>query len=350
MNTCGIYTLANDAIYDQLVALLNSIEFNIGTDIPVCIIPFDSCLEKVTAEIATRPNVTLFKNDASIQRWEKFAREMVAAHPTAQAASFEHSRWYGGRLHRKFAAFDGEFDKFVFFDGDSLAMQPIDNIFGKLDRYDFVFDDWEHGKSDATAALDLALIEQSGRFSKADVRAQLHCSSFFGSKRGLFEPRVIQAMTRRLVEHKEAAWINGNGWWDDAFLFNYMTLYCDRPQFNFTRSPIGRERTGNCANADPFVAVEVLYNQEGLKPINRIHYMGYSAKDFKRLCQGEDPGIRYQNTFLGYRFLKHPEQKPKQLKKPFVSTWLQPTWQKMVKRIGRQRLTKRSKTRSIPSA
>ena len=30
---CGIYVLANDTVYDQLVALLNSMEKNIGTHI-----------------------------------------------------------------------------------------------------------------------------------------------------------------------------------------------------------------------------------------------------------------------------------------------------------------------------
>ncbi|NET69682.1 MAG: hypothetical protein F6K62_01070 [Sphaerospermopsis sp. SIO1G2] len=54
----GIYTLANDTVYDQLVALLNSIEKNIGTHIPVCIIPYNDKLSKVELEINSRPNVT----------------------------------------------------------------------------------------------------------------------------------------------------------------------------------------------------------------------------------------------------------------------------------------------------
>ena len=39
MQSSGIYTLANDRVFDQLVALLNSIEVNISPDIPVCVIP-----------------------------------------------------------------------------------------------------------------------------------------------------------------------------------------------------------------------------------------------------------------------------------------------------------------------
>jgi len=116
-------------------------------------------------------------------------------------------------------------------------MRPIDNIFGKLDRYDFVFDDWEHAKPEATAALNIPLVKQSGLFTEADIRARLHCSSFFGSKRGIFGRDQLQALKTRLIEKGEINWINSNGWWDDAFLFNYMTLGCDRPLFNFTKSP-----------------------------------------------------------------------------------------------------------------
>jgi hypothetical protein len=47
MESFGIYTLANDAVYDQLVALLNSIEVNVSPDIPVCIIPYDERLDLV---------------------------------------------------------------------------------------------------------------------------------------------------------------------------------------------------------------------------------------------------------------------------------------------------------------
>ncbi|MCX7596530.1 MAG: methionine synthase, partial [Fischerella sp.] len=34
MKPFGIYTLANDPVYDQLVALLNSIERNVSAEIP----------------------------------------------------------------------------------------------------------------------------------------------------------------------------------------------------------------------------------------------------------------------------------------------------------------------------
>lgn len=317
----GIYTLANDAIYDQLVALLNSIEANVGADVPVCVIPFDHRLSRVREEISTRPHVRLLDNPASIERWETFAQTFVAAHPMANQTKRSHPRWYGGKLHRKFVAFDGPFERFVFFDGDSLAMKPVDDVIHRLDSYDFVFDDWEHKKADYHAALDFAVVEAASAFTTDELRSQLHCSSFFGAKRELFSVDAITTLQRCMVEQGEAAWVNGQGWWDDAFLFNYMTLKLGRPQFNFTQSPNAQERTGNCANSDPFVVRDnVLYNQDGGKPIHRIHYMGYSSTDFNRLCLGEDVDIYYRDVFLHYRFLKHPEQRPAQLSSP--SLWV----------------------------
>ena len=67
--TDGIYILANDVVFDQLVALLNSLEVNGAKDIPVCIIPYDDRMAKVRVEIALRHNVTLFENTDSIDYW-----------------------------------------------------------------------------------------------------------------------------------------------------------------------------------------------------------------------------------------------------------------------------------------
>lgn len=332
----GIYTLANDVVYDQLVALLNSIEVNISADIPVCIIPYDQRLDLVKQELESRKNVTLFENWESIQRWEDFAREVWAAHPRNQEPKSSRPSWYNGHLQRKFAAFDGVFDKFIFFDGDSLAMKPVDDVLQKLETHDFVFDDWEHIKPISRAALNIPLIEKTGLYKDADIRPKLHCSSFFGSKRGLFNSTELEEMKRRLIDSKEVEWINGTGWWDDAFLFTYMTLPREASLFNFTLSSNGEERTGNCANADSFVNIDnVLYNKEGLKPIHRIHYMSYSSSDFARLCKGEDVNIRYREEFLHYRFLKNPEQMPKQLRQASIFSQTNRLFQKAAKKMQR---------------
>ncbi len=57
----GICTLANDRVYDQLVALLNSIEANGGKDLPVCVYPYDDQTEEIAKLIAQRPAILILK-------------------------------------------------------------------------------------------------------------------------------------------------------------------------------------------------------------------------------------------------------------------------------------------------
>lgn len=332
MASQGIYTLANDIVYDQLVALLNSIEVNVGKNFPVCIIPYDDRLEKVKLEVKDRPNVSLFDKTDSIQLWENFARDVWLAHPQANRKTTAHIK---SRipLQRRYAAFDGEFEKFVFYDADCLAMKPLDKVFDRLDAYDFVFDDWEHRKSDADAALNLEVIAHSGHFSLEEVRSHLHCSSFFGGKKGCFPPSQLGQLKQKLIQDEEVKWIKRIM---EAFLFNYLTLRGQYRVYNFTQSSEAIDRTGNCADADPFINIDnVLYNEQGLKPIHRIHYMNYSSADFARLCQGEDTNICYQDVFLHYRFLKNPDQKPAQLSSPSSLTKATRKLQGIVSKIKR---------------
>ncbi|WP_373527575.1 Npun_R2821/Npun_R2822 family protein [Nostoc sp.] len=332
MKAVGIYTLANDTVFDQLVALLNSIEVNVSQDIPICVIPYNNQLEKVNQEINSRKNVALFENRESMQRWDNFANEVWAVHPAAKQGRLSRNSWHRSPLLRKLCTFDGEFEKFVFYDADSLAMKPLTNLLDKLDSYDFVFDDWEHKKSRENTALNLSIIEKTGLYKEEDIHSKLHCSSFFASKKGIFAPSELESLKNLLIEEDEIQWVRK--WWDDAFLFNYMTLRYNRPLFNLTLSPNGADRTGNCANADPFANINnVLYNQDGLKPIYRLHYMSYSSVDFARLCQGEDINIRYRDEFLYYRFLKQPEKKPTRLKPPSLITKTNRLFNKTLKKI-----------------
>jgi hypothetical protein len=140
-------------------------------------------------------------------------------------------------------------------------------------------------KQKGNAALNIFLMEKTNIFTEENIRTKLHCSSLFGSKKGIFNPEELLILKNRLINDNEITWVSR--WWDDAFLFNYLTLRCDRPIYNFTLSKNGQNRTGNCADADPFVNIDnVLYNDQGLKPIHRLHYMNYSSANFASLTQG----------------------------------------------------------------
>jgi hypothetical protein len=334
MTSRGIYTLANDVVFDQLVALLNSIEANVDATIPICIIPYDDRLDRVKQELKSRPNVMIFDNQESIERWETFAHRVWQAHSFAARSKLSYPKWYKGHLQRKFVTFEGEFEEFVFYEADNLAMKPADDIFAQLKSHELVFDDWEHQKPTPVAALNIPLIEASGAYTEAQIRPKLHCGSFFAGKRGLFNQEELSLLERYLLDRGEVEWINGYGWWDDVYLFNYLTLRSNKTLYNFTLSDDPRRITGNCADADPFVNIDdILYNEQGLKPIHRIHYMNYSSADFARLTGGEDVNICYRDVFLHYRFWKQPEQKPNKLQPASQLTnfkrKIQQCWQKL---------------------
>jgi len=132
----GICTLANDTVYDQLIALLNSIEVILGSNTPVCIYPFDDQIEQIKAEIINRPNVFIYEDSASIQRWDEF---MQAAAP--ERLNRQKFRLYGA--HRRFCAFEGPFKKFIYMDADTLVMNSLDAVFQKLEESDFVVYDFQ---------------------------------------------------------------------------------------------------------------------------------------------------------------------------------------------------------------
>lgn len=64
----GIYTLANDIVYDQLIALLNSIEVNSRTDMPVCVIPYGENISKVKVDIEKRKSCSIFTDEKIIKK------------------------------------------------------------------------------------------------------------------------------------------------------------------------------------------------------------------------------------------------------------------------------------------
>ncbi|MGK7892780.1 MAG: Npun_R2821/Npun_R2822 family protein [Xenococcus sp. (in: cyanobacteria)] len=333
----GIYVLANDSVYDQLVALLNSIEVNAGGEYPICIIPYDQHLEKVRQETVNRNNVTIFDDLEICQFWENFALDVWQSHPRAGKTKAKLLK-IRSCCQRRYAAFAGPFDHFIVLDADSLVMKPLTQVFEKLTRNDFVFDDWEHSKPDSLLALNLSLIEKSGRYQAEEVRPRLHCCSFWGAKRGLFDQNQVREMKRRLIKEQEVEWLRGVS---EAFLFCYMTLPLKYNLFNFTLSSDSQDRTGNIAGVDPFVNINnILYNQDGLKPIHRLHYMNTPTRDFAMLCQGKDINLPHREVYLHYRFLRNPHLRPKEFR-PLTSSQKLYGMFRNVYRHGKATLAKR---------
>jgi hypothetical protein len=328
----GIYTLANDILYDQLVALITSIRNNYNEDIPICIIPYDENLQKIKS--LDVENVFIFDDSSSINKWSNFASQVWG---NERFASQKKSAWYhGSNTIRKLCSFDGPFDHFIYIDSDELVMSSLESCFEKLAQYDCVFDDWEHRKKDCFLDVDLITRKYSGH-SILDIKKHCHCSDFFAAKSSLLDSDSLGIARQALIDQTEINFINQKGWWDEVYLFSYLSFKFDWKIFNYTLSDRSEERIGNIAGVDPFVERNyVLYNKQGLKPVHRVHYMGYRADEFRRLCCGEDVGIPHRDVFLHYRFLEEPEAKPKVFKKVDAVTKIVRLIDKLLKKLSRR--------------
>ena len=327
----GICTLANDRIYDQLVALLNSIEVNGGKALPVCVYPYDDNTERIKAEIAQRPNVELFDDREVIDLWDNFAKSTWEPHPTAKerwlkAGSKGYHRF---GTHRRYCAFDGPFDRFIYMDGDTLLMSPLDRVFAQLDNYDCVVYDFQH--KDITHVYEVTSPKLLEIFSQERLNQEIFCSGFYGSKKGLFDGERRNWLIEQL-RAGEAEIVYPMA--VDQPLLNYMMMRSNFSIYNLALQLPKEERTGCCVTSPHFQALDnILYDHD--KRLTYLHYIGLSSSLFTRLCSGENLDFPYRDIFLHYRYLYEPSQRPVFTDSPKPYQPPTPTfWQKVTRKLG----------------
>lgn len=308
----GICTLANDRIYDQLVALLNSIEAIMGKETPVCVYPYDDQTEKISAEIAKRPQVQLYQDRDSMKAWDDFAASAWETHPTAKerwlkAGSTGYHRF---GTHRRYCAFDGPFDRFIYMDGDTLLMNTLESIFEKIDRYDCVVYDFQH--KDVTHVYEASSPKLTKIFPEERIKTEIFCSGFYGSKKGLFDLDKRRWLIEQL-ENGEAEILYAMA--PDQTLINYMMMKSGYSIHNLALSLASEEKTGCCVTSPHFTEKDHILYDKG-KRLTYLHYIGISSRLFTRLCQGENIDFPYRDTFLYYRYLHEPEKRPQFQGKP----------------------------------
>ncbi len=337
----GIYTFANDVVYDQLIALLNSIEENAGSEIPVCIIPYNSQIQKIEQDIKNRSHVFLFDNQDSIDFWEDFMIQAWTANTTAQKFWKEQGKPAVRRVNfvRKLCSFDGPFDKFVYMDADTLLMDSIARVYDKLDTYDWVVNDFQY-KSDSHYIFNPEkqdILDDIIGLEKA--KSQIFCAGWFASKKDVFNRERMSELLGYLNSgDAEVLSLRGS----DQPLYNYLVSRSGISFYNFAyNNP--EQATGSHWSSNFDVIENRLYDKG--RPINYIHFMSISSSKFRLLCQGENVNIPYQDVFLHYRYLKSPSDCPT-LKDP--SPWLQlrRQSQQIVGKIGNKLKFKRRSSES----
>ncbi|KOP24059.1 sugar transferase [Hapalosiphon sp. MRB220] len=305
----GIYTLANDLVYNQLVALLNSIEVNAGKDLPVCVIAYNDQIDKIRAEVASRNNVTLLESYDIFARWEEFSLKVWQSHATAIQTWEERGikKFYRIGENRRYCAFDSDslFEKFVYLDADTLVMQPLDFIFEQLEHYDFVVYDFQY--KDPAHIYNLQSPQLLKIFSQQQIESEIFCSGFYASKRGIFPPEQRDWLLSKLnAGESDVLYMSA----PNQSVLNYMRMKANVSFYNFALNLPANESTGCCVTSPHFEnRNHILYDQGNR--LTYLHYIGLSSKLFNRVCDGENIDFPYRDLFLHYRYLHQPEQRPK---------------------------------------
>lgn len=304
----GIYTLANDVVFEQLVALLNSIEVNVGEDFPVCVIPYDDRLEKVRLEIASRKNVRLLEDREIIKRWEEFSSEIWQTHPSILKVWQEKGidGVYRLGMHRRFCGFDSEshFARFIYFDGDVLVLNSLDSIFKQLNNSDFVVYDFQY--KDPSHVYNINSSKLLKTFSQERISSEIFCAGFFASKQGLFSENQKTKLLEYL-ESGESEILYPNA--PDQSILNYLIMRSQVPVYNFSLNLPAEHKTGCAVTSPHFELKDNLLYDRG-KQLTYLHYIGIPSSVFTRVCAGENIDFPYREIFLHYRYLNEPEKRP----------------------------------------
>ncbi|OUL20103.1 sugar transferase [Nostoc sp. RF31YmG] len=292
----GICTLGNDYVYDQLIALLNSIDVILGSDIPVCIYPFDEQTQRIADAIAKRPNVFLYDNQESIKRWDEFMLE-------ASPASMNRNKYriYGG--HRRFCAFDGPFDRFVYLDADTLVMNSLDFVFDKLDEYDCVVYDFQFKHPDKVYNIKSDKLFEV--FDKNRLLKEIFCSGFYASKKGLFnQEKIAELLSYLRSGERKILYPTG-----DQPVLNYIFMRSSTSVYNFAHHLPDNQVTGCTVTSKHFEEIDKILYDKGNR-LTYLHYIGVPPHINQAVCAGENIEFPYRELFLYYRYLHEPEKRP----------------------------------------
>ncbi|MBE9060811.1 sugar transferase [cf. Phormidesmis sp. LEGE 11477] len=296
----GLYILANDVVFDQLIALINSIERNIGRDMPICIVPYDDRIQR--SKLATRQyqQVQWFEDKAILLKWEQFAERIWRSHPMAfdvwSQRGIEGVNRMG--MHRRFCCFDGPFERFVYLDADILVMNSFDRLFDSLDDHDFVTYDYQY--KDLSHVFDVSSRRLPDVFESDRLETEIFCAGLYAAKAGLFTDELLTELAEQLeAGDSEILYFNG----PDQTILNYMVMKSGIDAINLSQHLPAEKRTGCCVTSDHFFEKDHVL-LDSAEQLTYLHYIGIGAKFFQQVCSGQNILFPYRDLFLYYRYLK----------------------------------------------
>jgi len=180
MQRRGIYFLANDRLFEPVVAFLNSLRAH-NPEIPLCLIPYDKNTSRIQA-LASRYNFSTLDDGVLLSRCDAIS-------------ILFHNRIRGH--YRKIAAWSGIFDEFLYIDIDTVVLKSVDIVFPLLGQYDVVTAHSNVPESRMFVWKDSIRSNSELTASEIDYAAN---TGFILSKLGLFAESGIDSLVKRAKE------------------------------------------------------------------------------------------------------------------------------------------------------
>jgi hypothetical protein len=167
-----IYFLANDTMYEFVIAFLNSLRaYNPAT--PLCFIPYDEDVHRVRA-LEREYRFTTWSDAAVLARCDRISEQF---HGTVVGQ------------YRKLAMWEGSHEQFLYIDTDTVVLTNLDFVFGLLDAVAFLTS--HSNLPDLRQWVWKPTMEQSGALTEAQIAFSAN-TGFIASHRGLLRFDVIQ--------------------------------------------------------------------------------------------------------------------------------------------------------------
>lgn len=263
----GIVCLANDGIIDGLIALGESLRAN-SPNTSLTVIPFDTNLRRTRA-LAARLGFDIY-DDPSLGEMDSLGRRYWPG-----------EEWRPHTM-RKFCAFWGPYERFMFLDADIVVLEPLDRYFEALRTRQAEF---MYFTTDMTKVYEGSLREEM----IARRAAVGFNTGLFMGLRGRLTPAMVEDLfatcqphRREFVDLLEQTFLN---YAVDVTGLSKVDAHEVVPDAidAWAGSPLTRK-------GDGFVLADAR-TPGSWRKVTLIHWAGYSI----------DPSMPYRSTFLTYR-------------------------------------------------
>ncbi len=180
----GVYFSANDAVYDWAIAFLNSYR-RFNPDLPLYLIPFDEDCDRLL-DVQSEYDFKIY-TDPAFERLEAIG----------EAFELGHSPGVGPHWFRRYAAFWGPLDEFLYLDARQIVLAELESFVAAPRKYGFEFMHYD-------CALDQ--VYEPGPFRHEMLRRNRgrgFLSGFWASRKNLFNIEEFEKLAEEALRIRD---------------------------------------------------------------------------------------------------------------------------------------------------